>query len=204
MERVSFHLFCFNSIVFRGNFNFLFVFINMKLEGHSGINLVPIDPLHIPSISIKQGAESPVNIELKFTDVDLIGLSNSSFTKIRCIDKTIIWNSKGFKKEQPTNNFVIYSGFQVDPSGKYELNVKGPALYLIGPYRISGRVLVLPIQGEGISNITLSQYWAIPITYLYFCALLWQPLHFYYSSLPISFSSWTWIDNDIWWQICEA
>lgn len=51
--------------------------------GHHGINLIPIDPLHIPSMSIKQGADSPVNIELKFTDVDLNGLSNFKFTKIR-------------------------------------------------------------------------------------------------------------------------
>lgn len=52
------------------------------VEGHSGINLIPVDPLHIPNIEIKQGAESPVNIELKFTDVDLVGLSNCRFTKI--------------------------------------------------------------------------------------------------------------------------
>lgn len=52
-------------------------------------------------------------------------------------------------------SFGIYSGFQANPAGKYNLNVKGPALYLVGPYKISGRVLVLPIQGEGKSNITL-------------------------------------------------
>lgn len=51
--------------------------------GHSGINLIRLDPLHIPSISIKQGSESPVNIELLFKDVDLIGLSDHKFTKIR-------------------------------------------------------------------------------------------------------------------------
>lgn len=53
------------------------------VEGHSGINLIPIDPLHIPSIGIKQGEESPVNIELKFNEVDLIGLSDVQFTKIK-------------------------------------------------------------------------------------------------------------------------
>lgn len=50
--------------------------------GHSGINLLKIDPLHIPNIGIKQGAESPVNIELKFKDVDLIGLSDHKFIKL--------------------------------------------------------------------------------------------------------------------------
>lgn len=57
--------------------------LSLCKEGHSGINLIPVDPLHIPSISIKQGADSPVNIELKFSEVDLIGLSNSRFTKLR-------------------------------------------------------------------------------------------------------------------------
>lgn len=50
--------------------------------GHNGINLLPIDPLHIPNIIIKQGAESPVNIELNFKDVDLIGLSAHRFVKL--------------------------------------------------------------------------------------------------------------------------
>lgn len=54
----------------------------LQIEGHSGINMIPIDPLHIPSMGIKQGSDSPVNIELKFTDVDLIGLSNCRITKI--------------------------------------------------------------------------------------------------------------------------
>jgi len=98
-------------------------------RGHSGIALIPIDPLHIPSIGIKQGSDSPVNIELKFSEVDLIGLSDCRFTRI--------------------------TGFQRDPNGKYSLHCKGPALYLVGPYKISGRVLVLPIQGVGKSNITL-------------------------------------------------
>lgn len=51
----------------------------------------------------------------------------------------------------------IYSGFQKDPTGKYLLSGKMPVLYLIGQYKISGRVLVLPIQGNGQSNITLGK-----------------------------------------------
>ncbi|XP_031627222.1 protein takeout-like [Contarinia nasturtii] len=105
-----------------------FIELNGK-KGHKGLGLIQIDPLHIPSIGIKQGEKSPVNIALDFKDVDLIGLSNCRFTKI--------------------------SGFQRNPTGKYELVVKGPALYLVGPYKIAGRVLILPVNGEGRSNITL-------------------------------------------------
>lgn len=57
-------------------------FYSIYLAGHNGINLIPVDPLHIPSISIKQGDDSPVNIELAFKDVDLVGLSNCHFEKI--------------------------------------------------------------------------------------------------------------------------
>lgn len=51
---------------------------------------------------------------------------------------------------------MFCSGFQKNPVGEYELRLKGPVLYLVGPYTISGRVLILPIQGTGLSNMTLS------------------------------------------------
>lgn len=54
--------------------------------------------------------------------------------------------------------FILCSGFQQNPEGRYLVNLKGPVLYLVGPYTISGRVLVLPIQGVGKSNITLGEF----------------------------------------------
>lgn len=122
-------------------------------EGHNGINLIPIDPLHIPSILIKQGAESPVNVELKFTDVDLTGLTSHRFTKMEWV--TAISKQELLFKTR----FSSFSGFTKEPAGKYVLKVSGPVLYLVGPYKISGRVLVLPIQGVGQSNITLGMFY---------------------------------------------
>lgn len=154
----EFQLYNFNqfiSTLIRTLYYFRFIFPFSPTEGHNGINLIPVDPLHIPSISIKQGAESPVNIELKFTDVDLIGLSNCRFQKLKQVDRTNRSLKIVGKLEWKINIFWNYSGFQANPAGKYYLNVKGPVLYLVGPYKISGRVLVLPIQGEGKSNITL-------------------------------------------------
>lgn len=49
----------------------------------------------------------------------------------------------------------FHRGFQKQNEGKYEIKLKGPVLYLIGPYKVTGRVLILPIQGEGQSNMTL-------------------------------------------------
>lgn len=54
-----------------------------KISGHNGINMFPIDPLYIPKISIKQGAESPVNIELDFINGSLTGFEQFHFYKIR-------------------------------------------------------------------------------------------------------------------------
>lgn len=50
-------------------------------------------------------------------------------------------------------------GFGANPEGKYLLSLKGPPLNLVGPYKINGRVLILPIQGVGRSNITLGMYY---------------------------------------------
>lgn len=53
------------------------------------------------------------------------------------------------------NRTGAYRGFEKDYQGTYEIKLKGPVLYLVGAYKISGRVLILPVQGEGKSNMTL-------------------------------------------------
>lgn len=73
--------------------------------------------------------------------------SAQSKKKEKKLDFNLKFNSFFFGKN--------FSGFQKEPAGKYMLKIKGPVLYLVGPYKISGRVLVLPIQGDGQSNITL-------------------------------------------------
>lgn len=100
-------------------------------SGYAGINLISIDPLQIPEIQLNQGAESPVNIKLKFSNVSMHGIQKFECSKV--------------------------VGWQENPEGKYELNFKGPVLSLLGPYSISGKVLLLPIQGVGDSNITLGR-----------------------------------------------
>lgn len=50
--------------------------------GNSGINLAPIQPLKIPAIELKQGGNSPVNIKLSFTDVELHGLPEHRCVKV--------------------------------------------------------------------------------------------------------------------------
>uniref|UniRef100_A0A336LPE9 CSON015406 protein n=1 Tax=Culicoides sonorensis TaxID=179676 RepID=A0A336LPE9_CULSO len=109
--------------------------INSILPNHfNGIrklNLVPFDPLKIEKMDIVQGGNSPVNIVLNFKDVDFLGLSGAQV-------KTV----KGFEPDFKNK--------------KVEIRVTIPIASLLGNYKINGRVLVLPIQGEGRSNLTLT------------------------------------------------
>uniref|UniRef100_A0A1B0CZX6 Uncharacterized protein n=1 Tax=Phlebotomus papatasi TaxID=29031 RepID=A0A1B0CZX6_PHLPP len=102
----------------------------MVPNGHRGLHLLPIDPLHVNEIKITQEHESPVNINLVLSNTDIIGLRNVEVTKV-----------KGFEKD-PTN--VLFEA---------EAALKQVAL--LGRYKIDGRVLILPIQGNGKSNLTL-------------------------------------------------
>lgn len=46
------------------------------------------------------------------------------------------------------------SGFTLDPAtSKYEVYATVPKISIIGKYKVNGRVLVLPIQGEGNSRL---------------------------------------------------
>ncbi|XP_055327033.1 protein takeout-like [Sitodiplosis mosellana] len=97
--------------------------------GEPKVALAKMDPLQIQRMQIKQGGNSPVNIDLSFNNVELHGLKDFHCTYVK--------------------------GFGPDPNGQYEMRAKGPLFILKGPYTINGRILVLPIQGNGISNFTL-------------------------------------------------
>lgn len=52
--------------------------------------------------------------------------------------------------------FYYSSGFETDPrTSKFEIEATVPRISLVGKYKINGKVLVLPIQGRGKSNLTL-------------------------------------------------
>lgn len=84
-------------------------------------------------MDLTQGGKSPVNIVLKFKNTDLIGLS-----------KAKVYNVSGFNK---------------NPQGdSIEIRLKAPVIQLYGSYKINGRVLILPIQGDGMLNFTLENF----------------------------------------------
>ncbi|XP_052891481.1 uncharacterized protein LOC128299527 [Anopheles moucheti] len=96
-------------------------------KGVPEIGLVPLDPLRIDKMDIVQG-DGPINIVLNFKKVDLTGFQHAQIKKA--------------------------SGFTSNPT-KMDLNVLVPVASLVGGYRINGKVLILPIQGEGSSNMTM-------------------------------------------------
>ncbi|XP_073822759.1 protein takeout-like [Musca autumnalis] len=100
-----------------------------KFAGDDSLNLSAIDPIPVKKLHIKQGSDSPVNIDLLFTNNVGIGLKTAKFIK-----------AKGFGKDLKT---------------KHEIVFKTDIMALQGDYKISGKVLVLPIRGEGKSKITM-------------------------------------------------
>lgn len=81
-------------------------------------------------MDLEQGGQSPVNIKLNFRNITFVGLSNAEVYKV--------------------------SGFHQNPQGdKLDIRFKTPKITIAGPYKINGKVLILPIQGDGLCNLTL-------------------------------------------------
>jgi len=110
-----------------------YVLLN-KNQGLRPIGLVPIEPLIIDKLDIVQGGQSPVNIVLNFRNIALTGVSNG---KIKSV--------KGFDPD--------FDGKKMEIKAKFDGSVT-----LAGNYKISGRVLILPIQGNGKCNLTLNNF----------------------------------------------
>lgn len=50
--------------------------------GHTGLAIPKLEPLHINEININQGANSPINIDLKFSNLDLFGISKAMINQV--------------------------------------------------------------------------------------------------------------------------
>lgn len=56
---------------------------NCAFIGEPRIALSQLDPLRVSRMHIKQGGNSPVNLDLNFRDVELIGLKHFICTSVR-------------------------------------------------------------------------------------------------------------------------
>ncbi|VVC42951.1 Haemolymph juvenile hormone binding [Cinara cedri] len=91
-------------------------------EGVPSLGLIKVDPLRIIELKINQESGHPVNLDLKFNDVDLINLKHSQI-------KSVYYDS-------------------VNYNAKIEVLLP-ESLLLEGNYEVNGNVLVVPIKGKG-------------------------------------------------------
>ncbi|XP_017052330.2 uncharacterized protein LOC108095673 [Drosophila ficusphila] len=120
------------------------LFSQRSSEEEPGLNLKSLDPLKVDKMIISQGeSSSAVGISLTFTDNLLYGIKDQRVVKV-----------KGFGKDLTT---------------KHEVRLVTKTISLIGPYTIQGKVLILPISGTGISNMTMANikvivsFWGKPL-----------------------------------------
>lgn len=100
--------------------------------GYPDLGFPVFDPLKIEKMNIEQAGDGPVTLKINLRNIEMNGMSQMKFYKM-----------DGFRKE-------------IDKA-KIEMRFKCPALNIQGPYKLDGRVLVLPVQGDGIINLTLGK-----------------------------------------------
>lgn len=100
--------------------------------GYPELGFPVFDPLKVDKMNIEQGGDGPVTLKINLRNIEMNGMSQMKFSKI-----------DGFRRE-------------LDKS-KIEMRFKYPALNIYGPYKLDGKVLVLPVQGDGIINLTLCE-----------------------------------------------
>ncbi|XP_050443509.1 protein takeout-like [Adelges cooleyi] len=97
------------------------------IKGVPSLGLHPIDPLRITALGIDQGT-GPVSIKLNFRDLDI---SNIGTLKI-----------KDLHADMDKYNITLTAEFD-------------KPIVLDGHYDIKGKVIILPITGDGLSKISL-------------------------------------------------
>lgn len=91
--------------------------------GFPELGLPVFDPLKLRALDIEQGGNSPVNLKIHLRNFELIGLSRTKFISIQ-----------GFTKDYD--------------KARMELKFNIPSWQILGPYKIDGRVLILPVAGK--------------------------------------------------------
>ncbi|GLG92888.1 Protein takeout [Gryllus bimaculatus] len=96
-------------------------------DGIPSINVPSIDPLKVTTINIGQG-HGPISINIKFSDITVTGLSDAQVHKA-----------------------------DIDLK-KYSLNFKGAIqnVSLVSQYEMTGRILLLPVTGQGPCKLTFT------------------------------------------------
>ncbi|KAK3908171.1 Protein takeout [Frankliniella fusca] len=97
-------------------------------QGEPSLGIFTVDPLRMTKLSIGQGT-GPVAIDLEFRDLDMMGIKGATFTDATIDPKTYDMSA----------SLHIPKDISLD-----------------GMYTIKGRVLVLPINGDGHCHLGLA------------------------------------------------
>lgn len=100
--------------------------------GYPELGLPVSEPLRIEKLNIEQGGDGPVNLKIHLRNFDLRGLSATKFTRF-----------EGLTSNTDRSKLTV------------KFNV--PQLELDGPYKIDGKVLILPVQGNGKTSMKFSE-----------------------------------------------
>jgi hypothetical protein len=97
----------------------------MKSTGIPALGLSQLDPMKVDQLNVTQDA-GPITIAAQFKNLDLLGLS-----------KAKVYHISGFS----------------EGSKKVEIRFKTPLASCVSPYKVAGRILIIPINGEGNSKL---------------------------------------------------
>ncbi|XP_059610123.1 uncharacterized protein LOC132257288 [Phlebotomus argentipes] len=142
-------------------------------RGIPQLSLPSFNPLRLPKVSFSQ-EQGPINLNSTYTNVKIHGLSDFDLQSVK-ID---------LKK-----NF-------------FQLKIVFPELYMTGDYNINGHMLMLPLQGKGVSY---GNYTDVEATASLFCERVagkGMKEHFVVEDLSVEFTigdaTWTFDgDNDL-------
>ncbi|XP_017469407.1 PREDICTED: protein takeout-like [Rhagoletis zephyria] len=98
--------------------------------GYQAAGFPIIEPFVVKRFDISDGRAGSLNLKLNFRDVNVEGLSGVK------IDRSV-----GFERDPATSKFEMYGSF--------------PKIVLSGKYVADGRILFLPIKGDGDADIVL-------------------------------------------------
>ncbi|XP_055904270.1 protein takeout-like [Eupeodes corollae] len=108
--------------------------LNDYPNGNAELGLRRIEPIHLDEMVVaRTNGNNPLNLNFKFTNLDVFGLSKLNVTKV-----------VGFEKDLKKSKFEMY--------------VIIPELRIKGHYEANGRILLLPIVGNGTADLQLKNF----------------------------------------------
>ncbi|BES96742.1 JHBP [Nesidiocoris tenuis] len=99
-------------------------------NGNRDLGVLPLDPLHFNHLSM-DGGNGPVNVQLDLKNLDMYGISTAKVQRIKAD-----WD-----------NYLLEGDITF-----------GRDFVLLGDYSVKGRVLLLPVVGEGKCNLTFQNF----------------------------------------------